>query len=196
MAALDAEPIDLSAAAITVIVCHERHRSTEVVGGSAATRTGQLGVGCTPRCWQRELGHGTLFAADHHVPFGGASNVAAHRGEISAKHVGRGTRSERHRCRDAGPRSTRRNIAWVQGHGIEGHTVFFADGRRLGRVAWLEYGSRSDQPDSLVVRRRFYERPQLVRVPIQMLARIERQDKAVHLDVAYNAKHFFLRQPL
>jgi hypothetical protein len=84
----------------------------------------------------------------------------------------------------------------VQVHGIEGHMVFFVGGRRLGRVAWLEYGSRSDQPDSLVVRRRFYERPQLVRVPIQMLATVEHKDKAVHLDVAYNAEHFFLRQPL
>jgi hypothetical protein len=84
----------------------------------------------------------------------------------------------------------------VQLHGIEGHTVFFADGHRLGRVAWLEYGSRSDQPDSLVVRRRFYERPRLVRVPLEMLATVERNDRAVHLDVVYDREHFFLRQPL
>jgi hypothetical protein len=62
------------------------------------------------------------------------------------------------------------DMGGVQLHGIEGHAGFFADGRRLGRVAWLEYGSRSDQPDSLVVRRRCYERPRLVRVPIEMLA--------------------------
>jgi hypothetical protein len=29
-----------------------------------------------------------------------------------------------------------------------------------------------------------------------MLATVEHNDKAVHLDVAHNAEHFFLRQPL
>ena len=43
--------------------------------------------------------------------------------------------------------------------------MLFKDERRLGRMAWIEYGSRSDQPDALIVRRRFYERPRLVRSP-------------------------------
>lgn len=46
--------------------------------------------------------------------------------------------------------------------------MLFKDGRRLGRVASIEYGSRSDQPDALIVRRRFYERPRLVRIPAAM----------------------------
>ncbi len=49
MAALDAEPVDLSAVSITVIVCYERHTSTVVVGRPAAIGTGKLRVGCAPR---------------------------------------------------------------------------------------------------------------------------------------------------
>src|SRR5438067_8817717 len=83
----------------------------------------------------------------------------------------------------------------MQLDGIEGHTVRFADGRRLGQVAWIEYGSRSDQPDALIVRRRFYTRPRRVRIPTQMIASVEREAQTVHLDVGYNRNHFFLRQP-
>jgi ribosomal 30S subunit maturation factor RimM len=82
----------------------------------------------------------------------------------------------------------------VQLHGIEGYTVFFADGQRLGQVAWIEYASRSDQPDMLIVRRRFYERPRLVRVATEMIESVERLEQTIHLDVPYNRNHFFLRQ--
>ena len=81
-------------------------------------------------------------------------------------------------------------------HGTEGHTVLFRDERRLGRVAWIEYGSRSDQPDALIVRRRFYERPRLVRIPAAMVEVVERKTQTLHIDVAYNPNHFFLRQPV
>lgn len=81
-------------------------------------------------------------------------------------------------------------------HGTEGHTVLFKDERRLGRVAWIEYGSRSDQPDALIVRRRFYERPRLVRIPAAIVEVVERNTRTLHIDVAYNPNHFFLRQPL
>lgn len=79
-------------------------------------------------------------------------------------------------------------------HGVEGHTVVFADGRRLGRVAWMEYESRTDQPDALIVRRRFYERPGLVRLPAEIVASVERDERIVRLDIPYNRNHFFLRQ--
>ena len=62
-------------------------------------------------------------------------------------------------------------------HGTEGHTVLFKDERRLGRVAWIEYGSRSDQPDALIVRRRFYERPRLVRIPAAIVEVVERNTR-------------------
>jgi hypothetical protein len=81
-------------------------------------------------------------------------------------------------------------------HGTEGHTVLFRDERRLGRVAWIEYGARSDQPDALIVRRRFYERPRLVRIPAAMVLAVERKTQTLHIDVAYNPNHFFLRQPV
>lgn len=81
-------------------------------------------------------------------------------------------------------------------HGTEGYTVLFKDGRRLGRVAWVEYGSRSDQPDALIVRRHFYERPRLVRIPLEMVEAVERNTRTLHIDVVYNPDHFFLRQPL
>jgi hypothetical protein len=81
-------------------------------------------------------------------------------------------------------------------HGTEGHVVLFKDDRRLGRVAWIEYGSRSDQPDALIVRRRFYERPRLVRVPAAMVEAVERKTKTLRIDVVYDPNHFFLRQPL
>jgi ribosomal 30S subunit maturation factor RimM len=81
-------------------------------------------------------------------------------------------------------------------HGTEGHTVLFKDGRRLGRVVWIEYGSRPDQPDALIVRRRFYERPRLVRIPAAMVEAVERKTQTMLIDVAYNPNHFFLRQPL
>lgn len=81
-------------------------------------------------------------------------------------------------------------------HGTEGHVVLFKDERRLGRVAWIEYGSRSDQPDALIVRRRFYERPRLVRVPAAMVEAVERETKTLRIDVVYDPNHFFLRQPL
>jgi ribosomal 30S subunit maturation factor RimM len=84
----------------------------------------------------------------------------------------------------------------VELHDVEGYSVVFADGRRLGRVAWIEYGSRSDQPDSLVVRRRIYQRPPLVRVAVEIVAAVDRREHAVTLDVAYDPRHFFLRQPL
>jgi hypothetical protein len=84
----------------------------------------------------------------------------------------------------------------MQLHGVEGQTVLFSDDRRLGRVAWVQCASRSDQPDALIVRRRFYERPRLVRVPAEMVASLDAGAKTVHLDVAYNANHFFLRQPI
>jgi ribosomal 30S subunit maturation factor RimM len=84
----------------------------------------------------------------------------------------------------------------VELHDVEGYSVLFADGRRLGRVAWIEYGSRSDQPDSLVVRRRRYQRPLLVRVAVEIVATVDRRDHVVALDVAYDPRHFFLRQPL
>jgi len=81
-------------------------------------------------------------------------------------------------------------------HGTEGHTVLFKDERRLGRVAWIEYGSRSDQPDALIVRRRFYERPRRVRTPAEIVEAAERKTQILHIDVVYNPNHFFLRQPL
>jgi hypothetical protein len=81
-------------------------------------------------------------------------------------------------------------------HDTEGHTVLFNDERRLGRVAWVEYGSRSDQPDALIVRRHSYERPRLVRIPAAMVEVVERKTQTLHIDVAYNPNHFFLRQPL
>ena len=75
-------------------------------------------------------------------------------------------------------------------------TVLFKDGRRPGRVAWIQYGSRSDQPDALVVRRRIYERPRVVRIPAEMVEAVERETQTLHIDVAYHPNHFFLRQPL
>jgi ribosomal 30S subunit maturation factor RimM len=84
----------------------------------------------------------------------------------------------------------------VELHDVEGYTVFFVDGRRLGKVGWIEYGSRSDQPDALVVRRRFYQRPRLVRVATEIVSVVDRGNHAVALDVAYDPRHFFLRQPL
>lgn len=74
--------------------------------------------------------------------------------------------------------------------------MLFADGRRLGRIGWVEYGSRSDEPDALVVRRRFYQRPPVVRVPIAMVASVEGREKLLVLDVGYHPEHFFLQQPL
>jgi hypothetical protein len=70
----------------------------------------------------------------------------------------------------------------VQLHDTEGYTVCFADGRRLGVVAWLEYGSRSDQPDAIIVRRRFLQRPRLVRLPTATVAGIDRERQALSLD--------------
>src|SRR4051812_8993804 len=86
----------------------------------------------------------------------------------------------------AGPDGSNRNTCQVQLHGVEGHTVVFADGRRLGRVAWMEYESRTDQPDALIVRRRFYERPVLVRLPSEIVVSVERDQQIIRLDVPYN----------
>jgi hypothetical protein len=97
------------------------------------------------------------------------------------------------RCRAA---LIRLECGWVELHAVEGYTVVFADGRRLGRVAWVEYRSRSDEPDVLVVRRRFYQRPPLVRVPVAMVANVEHQGNSLVLDVGHHPEHFFLHQPL
>ena len=77
-------------------------------------------------------------------------------------------------------------------HGVEGHTVVFADGRRLGRVAWMEYESRTDQPDALIVRRRFYERPGLVRLPAEIVASVERDERIVRLDIPLQPQSLLL----
>ena len=39
---------------------------------------------------------------------------------------------------DEGPHRPSRNTAPMQLHGIEGHTMLFTDGRRLGQVASIE----------------------------------------------------------
>jgi hypothetical protein len=46
----------------------------------------------------------------------------------------------------------------------------------------------------LIVRRRFYERPRLVRLATEMIESVERLEQTIHLDVPYNRNHFFLRQ--
>jgi hypothetical protein len=48
-----------------------------------------------------------------------------------------------------------------------------------GELLGSSTASRSDQPDSLVVRRRFYRRPLLVRVAVEIVAAVDRHDHAV-----------------
>lgn len=83
----------------------------------------------------------------------------------------------------------------VQLHGIEGHIVLFADDRRLGRVAWLQYRS-TDQPHALVVRRRFYERPRLGRLPAETVASLDSSARIVRLTLPPTRTTSFSASPL